>query len=133
MKTSAQVSFQVLCYSPCEHLTSISLVLWCVHDIVTPATHPSQLLLFTTKTSKNIPPFITTYNSATTKFKEILANNWYLMSGVPRVVNIFANAPSVFVSQRYKYLTHLKPLRKVFPCNAVVLLEKALHTQKNRP
>ena len=107
------------------------MVLWCVHDVVTPATHPLQLLLFTTKTSKNIPPFITTYNSATPKFKEILANNWYLMSSVPRVVNIFSNARSVIFSQRYKYLTNLKPLRKVFPCNAVVLLEKAI--QENRP
>ena len=71
-------------------------------------------------------------------------DNWYLIPSVPRVVNIFANAPSVtyrnennipesFLSQRYKYLTnnYLKPLRKATPRYIVVLLEKALHRRAN--
>ena len=66
-KYRVQVSLQILCYSPCEHLTKLiyHFVLWCVHDPVSAARHPLQS--FIKKTSKNIPPFVTTYNSAAPK------------------------------------------------------------------
>ena len=70
-KERLEVSFRILCYSLGKHLTNISLVLWCVHDVVIAARHPLQS--FTTKTSKNIPPFVSTYNSSATKFKHIPA------------------------------------------------------------
>ena len=48
-----------------------------------------------TKTSKNTLPFVTTFNPAVPKLKEILMKNWFLISNVPKLARIFPNAPIV--------------------------------------
>ena len=47
------------------------------------------------KTSKNILPFVTTYNPGVPKLKEILMKNWCLISNNPNLARIFPNAPIV--------------------------------------
>ena len=45
-----------------------------------------------TNTSKNILPFVTTFNPAVPKLKEILMKNWFLISNVLKVARVFPNA-----------------------------------------
>ena len=47
------------------------------------------------KTSKNILPFVTTYNPGVPKLKEILMKNWSLITNNPNLARIFPNAPIV--------------------------------------
>ena len=55
----------------------------------------NNALKYKPKTSKNILPFVTTYNPGVPKLKEILMKNWSLISNNPNLARIFPNAPIV--------------------------------------
>jgi len=46
-------------------------------------------------TSKNIPPFVTTYNPGVRELIEILMKNWSLNTSNPSLARIFPIAPIV--------------------------------------
>ena len=46
-------------------------------------------------TSKNILPFVTTYNPSVPEHKEILMKNWFLITNNPNLARIFPDAPIV--------------------------------------
>ena len=56
---------------------------------------PNEALKNKINTSKNILPFVTTFNPAVPKLKEILMKNWFLISKVPKLAQFFPNAPIV--------------------------------------
>ena len=58
-------------------------------------TSRNNALKYKPKTSKNILPFVTTYNPGVPKLKEILMKNWSLISNNPNLARIFPNAPIV--------------------------------------
>ena len=55
----------------------------------------NSALKYKLKTSKNILPFVTTYNPGVPKLKEILMKNWSLITSNPNLARIFPNAPIV--------------------------------------
>ena len=55
----------------------------------------NNALKYKPKTSKNILPFVTTYNPGVPKLKEILMKNWSLITNNPNLARIFPNAPTV--------------------------------------
>ena len=48
-------------------------------------------LKYKPKTSKDILPFVTTYNPSVPKLKEILMKNWSLITNNPNLARIFPN------------------------------------------
>ena len=55
----------------------------------------NNALKYKPKTSKNILPFVTTFNPGVPKLKEILMKNWSLITNNPNLARIFPNAPIV--------------------------------------
>ena len=55
----------------------------------------NNALKYKPKTSKNILPFVTTYNPGVPKLKEILMRNWSLNTNNPNLAQVFPNAPIV--------------------------------------
>ena len=55
----------------------------------------NDALKYKPKTSKDILPFVTTYNPGVPKLKESLMKNWSLISNNPNLARIFPNAPIV--------------------------------------
>jgi len=53
------------------------------------------VLQTTPKTSKNLLPFVTTYNPATPNLEKILMKHWHLITDNPKVATIFRNTPIV--------------------------------------
>ena len=51
----------------------------------------NSALKYKPKTSKNILPFVTTYNPGVPKLKEILMKNWSLITNNPNLARIFPN------------------------------------------
>ena len=47
------------------------------------------------KTSKNLLPFVTTYNPATPNLKKILTKHWHLITDNPKLATTFPNTPIV--------------------------------------
>ena len=47
------------------------------------------------KTSKNLLPFVTTYNPATPNLKKILMKHWHLITDNPKLATISPNTPIV--------------------------------------
>jgi len=47
------------------------------------------------KTSKNLLPFVTTYNPATSNLKKILMKHWHLITDNPKLATMFPNTPIV--------------------------------------
>ena len=52
----------------------------------------NSALKYKPKTSKNILPFLTTYNPSVPKLKEVLMKNWSLITINPTLPRIFPNA-----------------------------------------
>ena len=55
----------------------------------------NNALKYKPMTSKNILPFVTTYNPSVPKLKEILMKNWFLITNNPNLARIFPDAPIV--------------------------------------
>ena len=65
-------------------------------------------------TSKNIPPFVTTYIPGVPKLKEILIENWSLITNNPNLARLLPNA--LFVAYRKdKSLKYLLVRAKIPP------------------
>ena len=81
------------------------------------------------KASKNILPFVTTYNSGVPKLKEILTKNWSLITNNPNLARIFPSAPIVAYKKDKSLKDLLVTIRAIFWSELSAVLKRVTTLQ----